>query len=90
MASYGVVVARIVADAFCHSMVRSLVGAMVHVGDGRKSVEWPRELLDALERTSYVAPARGLVLEEVYFPAEQDLLVRQEFTRATRDISELD
>lgn len=87
---YGVVVARIVADAFCHSMVRSLVGAMVHVGDGRKSVEWPRELLDALERTSYVAPARGLVLEEVYYPAEQDLLARQEFTRATRDISELD
>lgn len=87
---YGVVVARIRADAFCHSMVRSLVGAMVHVGDGRKPVEWPRQLLDAGERTSHVAPARGLVLEEVFYPAEADLLARQEFTRATRDAAELD
>jgi tRNA pseudouridine38-40 synthase len=87
---YGVVVARIKADAFCHSMVRSMVGAMVHVGDGRKPVEWPRQLLDAGDRTSYVAPARGLVLEEVYYPAEADLQARQAFTRATRDMSELD
>jgi len=87
---YGVVVARIKADAFCHSMVRSMVGAMVHVGDGRKPVEWPQTLLDAGERTSHVAPARGLVLEEVYYPDEADLLARQEFTRATRDAAELD
>ena len=87
---YGVVVARIKADAFCHSMVRSMVGAMVHVGDGRKPVEWPRQLLDAGDRTSYVAPARGLVLEKVYYPAEADLQARQAFTRATRDMSELD
>lgn len=87
---YGVVVARIKADAFCHSMVRSMVGAMVHVGDGRKSVEWPVQLLDAGERTSYVAPARGLVLEEVYYPDDADLLARQAFTRATRDAAELD
>lgn len=87
---YGVVVARIKADAFCHAMVRSLVGAVVHVGDGRKSVEWPRQLLDAKERTSHVAPARGLVLEAVYYPADEDLLLRQEFTRATRDAAELD
>jgi len=87
---YGVVVARITADAFCHSMVRSMVGAMVHVGDGRKPVAWPKQLLDAGERTSHVAPARGLVLEEVVYPADEDLLARQEFTRATRDASELD
>ena len=87
---YGVVVARIKADAFCHSMVRSMVGAMVHVGDGRKPVEWPKQLLDAGDRTSHVAPARGLVLEEVYYPADEDLLARQEFTRATRDQSELE
>lgn len=87
---YGVVVARIKADAFCHSMVRSMVGAMVHVGDGRKPVEWPKRLLDEGDRTSHVAPARGLVLEEVYYPADEDLLARQEFTRATRDQSELE
>lgn len=81
---YGVVVASIKADAFCHSMVRSMVGALVHVGDGRQPIDWPKQLLDAMERTSYVAPARGLVLEQVYYPQEQDLLARQEFTRALR------
>lgn len=87
---YGVVVARVKADAFCHAMVRSMVGAMAHVGDGRRPVDWPRQLLDAGERTSHVAPARGLVLEEVFYPADEDLLARQEFTRATRDAADLD
>jgi tRNA pseudouridine38-40 synthase len=87
---YGVVVARVKADAFCHSMVRSLVGALVHVGDGRQDLMWPAELLAARERKSPVAPARGLVLERVYYPAEDQLLARQTITRQIRDVSELD
>lgn len=87
---YGVVVARVKADAFCHSMVRSLVGALVFVGDGRRDTEWPARLLASRERSSPVAPARGLVLEEVYYPADHELLARQESTRQIRDAAELD
>lgn len=86
---YGVVVARVKADAFCHSMVRSLVGALLFVGDGRRELSWPRELLDAGVRNSPVAPARGLVLEEVYYPDDDALLARQEFTRQIRDSAEV-
>ena len=71
-------------------MVRSLVGALVHVGDGRHDIAWPAELLAAGLRKSPVAPARGLVLEEVYYPADDQLLSRQTITRQIRDRSELD
>jgi tRNA pseudouridine38-40 synthase len=86
---YGVVVATVKADAFCHSMVRSLVGALLFVGDGRRPVSWPRELLDAGLRNSPVAPARGLVLEAVYYPEDAELVARQAFTRQIRDAAEL-
>lgn len=87
---YGVVVARVKADAFCHSMVRSLVGALRMVGDGRRDLDWPAQLLAAREREAPVAPARGLVLEEVYYPADDQLFARQEFTRQIRHASELE
>lgn len=85
---YGVVVARVKADAFCHSMVRSLVGALIFVGDGRKPCDWPAELLRGGERKSLVAPAQGLVLEEVYYPRPDELLARQDWTRRRRDPAE--
>ncbi len=37
----GVLVATVQADAFCQAMVRSLVGAMLVAGDGRRSADWP-------------------------------------------------
>lgn len=87
---YGVIVARVKADAFCHSMVRSLVGALVFVGDGRRDVDWPASLLADRERNSPVAPARGLVLEEVSYPPDDELLARQDSTRQIRLAAELD
>lgn len=87
---YDVVVARVKADAFCHSMVRSLVGALVFVGDGRRPIDWPRQLLAGRVRGSLVAPARGLVLEEVYYPEAGAMLSRQELTRQMRAHSELE
>ena len=36
----GVAVATVQADAFCHSMVRSIVGCLLAVGDGRRPVAW--------------------------------------------------
>ena len=72
------------ADAFCHSMVRSLVGAMLSVGDGRRARSWFAELLTAPTRRSdvVVAPAAGLVLEQVAYA--DDPAARATVTRARR------
>ena len=74
------------ADAFCHSMVRSLVGALVAVGEGRRPVEWPASLLAAEKRADdvAVAPAHGLTLVRVEYPTEPELAARAEQTRARR------
>jgi tRNA pseudouridine38-40 synthase len=86
----GVLVARVRADAFCHSMVRALVGAAVAVGEGRLSVERPRELLQAASRSSefVVMPARGLTLVEVGYPRDAELAARAAQTRARRRAEE--
>jgi tRNA pseudouridine38-40 synthase len=74
------------ADAFCHSMVRSLVGALLAVGEGRRPVEWPAALLSRTERASDVpvAPAGGLTLVAVDYPLDRDLAARALVTRARR------
>lgn len=83
----GAYAARIEADAFCHSMVRALVGAVVAVGSGRIAEAELRGLRDARERTSRFAvmPACGLSLEEITYPADEDLAARAEQTRARRE-----
>ena len=74
------------ADAFCHSMVRALVGLLLPVGEGRKPQEWPAEVVAAGVRDSsvQVMPAHGLVLEEVRYPDDEDLAARQVITRSLR------
>lgn len=83
----GVLVARVRADAFCHSMVRALVGACLAAGDGRFGAERPAQLRDAAERTSAfaVVPAKGLTLVEVGYPPDAELAARVEQTRARRE-----
>ena len=85
----GLVTLSVVADAFCHSMVRSLVGAGLAVGQGRKPVTWPRQLLDARTRQSAapVAPPHGLTLEEITYPADDELAAQAERARTTRHLS---
>jgi tRNA pseudouridine38-40 synthase len=82
----GLAVMTVTADAFCHSMVRSLVGAMLAVGEGRRPPEWPASLLslDGRANDVAVAPPRGLVLERVDYPPDDELLVRQAVTRNLR------
>ena len=82
----GIVEARIVADAFCHSMVRSLVGCLLSVGDGRRPTGWGVELLAARARhpAVTVAPAHGLTLEEVRYPEGAELLAQAERARNPR------
>lgn len=82
----GVLSARLVADAFCHSMVRSLVGLCAAVGMGRMPLARVPELLALEERGSgfAVLPSRGLALMEVGYPDDAELAARQELTRAKR------
>ncbi len=79
-------VMTIQADAFCHSMVRSIVGAMLPVGDGRKAVDWPAEVLRNATRNSGVTvmPPHPLILEDVGYPPNAELAARQQETRAFR------
>ena len=79
-------VATIVADAFCYSMVRNLVGAVVCVADGRKEAAWVGELLANKERVSdsLVFPARGLTLSFVEYPSDDQLLERAKVTIGKR------
>ena len=82
----GVVTAAVSADAFCHSMVRSLVGALLDVGRGRRGVEFPAELLRRGVRASEVsvAPAHGLTLVAVDYPPAAELAARADVTRQVR------
>jgi len=83
----GALAATLEADAFCHSMVRALVGAVVAVGSERLSARDLDELRDARERTSRftVMPAHGLSLEAIEYPPTADLAARAARTRAKRD-----
>jgi tRNA pseudouridine38-40 synthase len=82
----GLLVAEVVADAFCYSMVRNLVGAVVCVADGRKDPSWMAELLANKERVSdsLVFPARGLSLTQVDYPSDQELIERAKVTIGKR------
>jgi tRNA pseudouridine38-40 synthase len=82
----GVCVATVQADAFCQAMVRSLVGAMLTVGDGRREPSWPAKLLTLRERSSEVtvAPPHGLTLIAVGYPGEASYATRAEATRRLR------
>ena len=77
------------ADAFCWSMVRSLVGALLAVGEGRRETGWCAALLTATGRSSdfAAAPARGLTLIGVDYPPDDALAAR---TTVTRDLRNLD
>ena len=83
----GYLVADVVADAFCYSMVRNLVGAIVCVADGRKDPDWISTLLANKERVSdsLVFPARGLTLYQVDYPDAAELLERAKKTVARRE-----
>jgi tRNA pseudouridine38-40 synthase len=74
------------ADAFCHHMVRSLVGCLIAVGEGRRPVTWPDEVLAAAVRDPAVTvvPPEGLTLEEVGYPPDEELAERAEQSRTRR------
>jgi tRNA pseudouridine38-40 synthase len=82
----GVAVGCVVADAFCHNMVRALVGALLPVGEGGRPASWPAEVLAAAVRDPgvRVVPSHGLSLEEVRYPEPDQLTARAALTRRVR------
>jgi len=82
----GVAVGCVVADAFCHNMVRALAGALLAVGDGSRPPSWPPAVLAAAVRDPAVrvVPPHGLCLEEVRYPAPDQLAARAALTRRVR------
>lgn len=88
----GTVVAQVRADAFCHSMVRALVGACLAVGEVRKAESWPGEVLRARRRDPAVtvAPAHGLTLEEVAYPDDGEVASRAVLARRVRTLESAD
>ncbi len=84
----GLVVIDASADAFCHSMVRSLVGALIAVGEHSVAVDQPARLLAGASRASgiHVAPAAGLTLVRVDYPPDGQLTDRAMVTRAVRSL----
>ena len=80
--------ATVIADAFCHSMVRALVGALLKVGDGSRPPSWPAQVLTARVRDPGVPVVRphGLCLEEVRYPPPGQLAQRALATRRVRPV----
>ena len=83
----GTLVFRVEADAFCHSMVRSLVGALLLVGTGARETDYPAAILAARSRSEAapIAPAHGLTLEGVDYPDPSQWGARANQARARRD-----
>jgi tRNA pseudouridine38-40 synthase len=83
----GLLVAQVVADAFCYSMVRNLVGSAVCVAEGRFEPNWIAEMLANRERISdsMVFPAEGLTLVQVDYPNNAELIARASLTISRRD-----
>jgi tRNA pseudouridine38-40 synthase len=76
------------ADAFCRNMVRSLAGALVMVGAGRRDLEWLVEIASLDQRAGEVTvmPSHGLTLEEVGYPPPDGLAARAERARNKRTL----
>lgn len=82
----GVAVGCVVADAFCHNMVRALVGVLLPVGEGSRPPTWPAQILRAAVRDPAVrvVPPHGLSLEEIRYPEPRQLAARAAHTRRVR------
>jgi len=81
---------ELIADAFAHNMVRSIVGALIKVGAGRAE---PKDVAKALKSRSRthgfkVVGPEGLSLIEVGYPAKKDLAKQAEIARNMRSLDE--
>lgn len=84
----GLVTFTIVADAFARNMVRSLVRAMVEVGQAKRTVDWFAGKMNQPLREGSTGPIspQGLTLEHVAYPPDEQLAERAEAIRAVRTL----
>jgi tRNA pseudouridine38-40 synthase len=84
----GLIKVELEADAFCYSMVRGLVGAVLEVGEGKRPAEWVTEYLEGRARKPeiYAAPALGLTFESVEYPPADEFATRVQETLRVRDL----
>ena len=83
----GLIVGTVRADAFCHNMVRALVGSLIVVGEGRRPVGWPARVMAGRTRDAgvVVVQPHGLTLEEVGYPESAELAAQAKRTRTRRE-----
>lgn len=83
----GLVVGSVRADAFCHNMVRALVGSLIAVGEGSRPATWPAEVMAGRRRDAgvHVVRPHGLTLEEVGYPDGDELAAQADRARARRE-----
>ena len=88
----GLAVATVRSDAFCHNMVRSLVGCLIPVGEGKRPSEWSGEILARRVRDARVTvvPGRGLTLEQVAYPPDEEHAERAALARNIRTLEPKD
>ncbi|MHA7279184.1 tRNA pseudouridine synthase A [Arthrobacter sp. MDT2-2] len=88
----GVINATVQADAFCHNMVRALIGSTLRVGSGELPPVWLAERLAARlkDARSILAAPHPLVLEEIAYPGDEELADRAELTRSRRNAGHLE
>ena len=88
--SNGVIDIEIEADAFCHNMVRSVVGALMSAGSGRTSVLEVRKALSGQrnENAYKVQAPQGLTLIKIAYPAKSKLAAQAELTQRTRTLDD--
>jgi tRNA pseudouridine38-40 synthase len=85
-----VVEIEVQADAFCHNMVRSIVGALIAVGQGRATPAKIKQLLEQTNREgSYkVVSPHGLSLMKIGYPADDQLAEQAQKAQNLRTLDE--
>ena len=88
----GLIKVELEADAFCYSMVRGLIGAVLAIGEGKFDKAWLENYLAGKEREAHVfaAPALGLTLVDVKYPEPSEYAKRIAETLQVRDTDTLE
>ena len=87
----GRILIEVSADAFCHNMVRALVGALIAAGEGRITPTELSKIQQEAKRTSAfkVVGPQGLTLTKISYPPARDLAKQAEKARNTRSLGEI-
>lgn len=86
----GVIDIEVEADAFCHNMVRSVVGALMSAGSGRTTAKEVRKALKGQrnEHAYKVQAPQGLTLIKISYPAKSKLGAQAELTQRMRTLDD--